>query len=122
MEMRASQVIKGALGGGAKRKKVKDWGRNREREEEKKGERHLQIHTSREVWKLGCHSYLVTAVEQVSDTADLTSLSSEVVVAFCRLHLGFSSRDNKKSYLVSKKKKILVADWLKSTNRSSDIR
>lgn len=88
MEMRASQVIKGALGGGAKRKKVKDWGRNREREEEeKKGERHLQIHTSREVWKLGCHSYLVTAVEQVSDTADLTSLSSEVVVAFCRLHL-----------------------------------
>lgn len=52
---------------GQKEKKVKDWGRNREREEEKKGERHLQTHTGREVWKLGCHSYLVTAVEQVSD-------------------------------------------------------
>lgn len=43
MEMRASQVIKGALGGGAKKKGggVKDWGRNREREDEKEGERHF---------------------------------------------------------------------------------
>ncbi len=55
MEMRASQVIKGALGGGAKRKK-KDGGRNREREEEKRGERHLQIHIGGEVWKLKSHS------------------------------------------------------------------
>lgn len=60
MEMRASQVIKGALGGGAKRKK-KDGGRNREREEEKRAERHLQIHIGGEVWKLKSHSYLATA-------------------------------------------------------------
>lgn len=49
MEMRASQVIKGALGGGAKKrrkkKRVKDWGRKRESEDGKKGERHLQNHT-----------------------------------------------------------------------------
>lgn len=49
MEMRASQVIKGALGGGAKkRKKVQDWGRNREREDEKEGERHFPIYVA--VW------------------------------------------------------------------------
>lgn len=53
--------LKGALGGGAKKK---DWGRNRERrKEERKGERHLQIHIGGEVWKLECHSYLVTASE-----------------------------------------------------------
>lgn len=78
MEMRASQVIKGALGGGAKRKKKKKiGGRNREgergRREEKRGERHLQIHTGGEVWKLECHIYLVTALKQVSNIADLTS-------------------------------------------------
>lgn len=44
MEMRASQVIKGALGGGAKRKK-KDGGET-ERGKRRRGERerHLQIH------------------------------------------------------------------------------
>lgn len=76
MEMRASQVIKGALGGGAKRKKKEDWGekqRGREGGEEKRGERHLQIHTGGEVWKLECHIYLVTALKQVSNIADLTS-------------------------------------------------
>lgn len=85
-----------------KEKKVKDWGRNREREEEERGERHLQIHTGGEVWKLGCHSYLVTAVKQVSDTADLTSLGSEVIVAFYRLRLRFSSRNHHKSFLIKK--------------------
>lgn len=92
MEMRASQVIKGALGGGAKRKK-KDGGRKRERrEEEKRGERHLQIHSGVEVWKLKCHSYLVTAVKQVSNIADLTSLGTKVILTFetfCRLHHRF---------------------------------
>lgn len=34
MEMRASQVIKGALGGGAKKKKKKDGGENREERRE----------------------------------------------------------------------------------------
>lgn len=49
MEMRASQVIKGALGGGAKkRKKVQDWGRNREREDEKESERHFPTYVA--VW------------------------------------------------------------------------
>lgn len=98
MEMRASQVIKGALGGGAKRKKKKkkDWGRNRESEEEKRRERHLQIHTGGEVWKLECHSYLAAAVKQVSNIADLTSLDTKVVLTFstfCRFHHKFSSRN-----------------------------
>lgn len=52
MEMRASQVIKGALGGGAKKKKG-------ERKGEERGEGHLQIQR----WGAGCHGYLVTSVE-----------------------------------------------------------
>lgn len=115
MEMRASQVIKGALGGGAKRKK-KDWGRNRESEEEKRGERHLQIHTGGEVWKLECHSYLAAAVKQVSNIADLTSLDTKVVLTFatfCTFHHKSSSRNE--SFWV-KEKKILAADWLKNKN------
>lgn len=48
MEMRASQVIKGALGGGAKKKKKK-MGVKTERKEGKSGERHLQIHSAKEV-------------------------------------------------------------------------
>lgn len=110
MEMRASQVIKGALGGGAKRKK--DWGRNRKREEEKRGaERHLQIHIGGELWKLRYHSYLVkAAVKQVLNISDLTCLDTKVIVTFdtfCRLHRRFSSRNHYDSFKV--KKKSLVA-------------
>lgn len=45
MEMRASQVIKGTLGGGAKKKKKKiRVGREKQRvKEEERGEGHLQI-------------------------------------------------------------------------------
>lgn len=86
MEMRASQVIKGALGGGAKRKKKKkerDWGGETERRRE---ERHLQIHTAGEVWRLECHSCLVTAV----NGADWTSSGAKVSLTletFCRLQI-----------------------------------
>lgn len=61
---------------GQKEKKKRRLGGETERErggEEKRGERHLQIHTGGEVWKLECHIYLVTALKQVSNIADLTS-------------------------------------------------
>lgn len=85
--------------------KKKDWGRNRESEEEKRRERHLQIHTGGEVWKLECHSYLAAAVKQVSNIADLTSLDTKVVLTFatfCRFHHKFSSRNE--SFWVKEKK------------------
>lgn len=65
MEMRASQVIKGALGGGAKKREEEDWGRSRERREERKGERHLQISIGGKVWKVECHTYLATTEASV---------------------------------------------------------
>lgn len=78
-------------------KEKKRWGekrreRGKKRGEERRGERHLQIHSGVEVWKLKCHSYLVTAVKQVSNIADLTSSGSKVILTletFCRLHHRF---------------------------------
>ena len=91
MEMRASQVIKGALGGGAKRKKKRererDWGGETERWRE---ERHLQIHTAGEVWRQECHSCSVTAL----NGADWTSSGAKVsftLETFCSLRRRFSS-------------------------------
>lgn len=60
MEMRASQVIKGALGGGAKKKKKGLGEKQREKKKRRDGRRHLQIHIGREVWKLRCHSCLAS--------------------------------------------------------------
>lgn len=51
MEMRASQVIKGALGGGAK--KMRGGGKQRE---ERREERDLQTRAGGEVWKPECHT------------------------------------------------------------------
>lgn len=79
MEMRASQVIKGALGGGAKknRKKEKNERRNRERREEEGWGG-----TFKSVKEVKCHSYLAPAEKHVSNVADLTSLSTKVIITF----------------------------------------
>lgn len=104
MEMRASQVIKGALGGGAKKRLGEK--RKARRRDEKRRERHLQIHIGGEVWKLGCHTYLAAAaVKQVLNVADLTCLDTKVIVTFdpfCRLHHRFSSTHHYDSFKVKK--------------------
>ena len=92
MEMRASQVIKGALGGGAKRKKRK---KKRLGEKRREGGREDTFKSTPVVrcGELECHSYLGTALKQVSDTAYLTSSGTKVIVTFatfCR----FSSRNH----------------------------
>lgn len=68
-----------------KKKKERDWGGETERRRE---ERHLQIHTAGEVWRLECHSCLVTAV----NGADWTSSGAKVSLTletFCRLRRRF---------------------------------
>lgn len=72
MEMRASQVIKGTLGGGAKKKKSQGGEGETEREKKKRDERDT-FKSSGEVWKRECHRYFV---------ADLTSLTTKVTIAF----------------------------------------
>lgn len=93
MEMRASQVIKGALGGGAKRKK------KRLGEKRREGRREDTFKSTPVVrcGELECHSYLGTVVKQVSNIAYLTSSGTKVIVTFgmfCRFHLRFSSRNH----------------------------
>lgn len=74
MEMRASQVIKGTLGGGAKKKEEKNQGGEGETERGKKRREEKDTFKSNvEVWKQECHRYFV---------AVLTSLIAKVSVAF----------------------------------------
>ena len=80
MEMRASQVIKGALGGGAKKKRgrggVQDWGRNREREDEKEGERHFPTNVA--IWDVT----VIYRQRWARRHARLSSVVSGVIIVF----------------------------------------
>lgn len=77
MEMSASQVIKGALGGGARERK-KDGGRHSEKEEEDEGRRHERdIFKSTRVERSGNWD----VKRQVSISAGLTSSDAKVIVA-----------------------------------------
>lgn len=118
MEMRASQVIKGALGGGAKRKKVKDWG-EKQRERRRREERR----------ETPSNPHRQGGVE--TGMSQLFSDSSGTSVRHCRFDL-FELRGRCRflqitpGIFIQRQQEVifglLVADWLKSTNRSSDIR
>lgn len=108
MEMRASQVIKGALGGGAKkRKKVQDWGRNREREDEKEGERHFPTYVAvwdvtiiyRQRWKKSHVLYVFSTWSQRS----LLGLIKFVIVA--------QISEQKPSFLIYKRTGARFGGW-----------
>lgn len=89
MEMRASQVIKGALGGGAKRKKKEKSGGETERVKKRREERD----TFKSTPVVRCGNW---NVKQVSNIANLTSLDTKVVLTFgtfWRFHHMFLSRN-----------------------------